>query len=274
MTKTKRILTIQDISCVGQCSLTVALPILSACGYETAILPTALLSNHTSPAFSGFTFLDTTDEFEKIVERWQTENIKFDAIYTGYLGNSAQVKEIQNMLGTVLNDGAPVIVDPAMADNGSLYKGFDDNFVNEMKILCQSADIILPNLTEACLLTGFDYKTDFSREEIDQLTAKLGEIYPKATVVLKGIRLEQGKIIIDVSKAGKKLFSVKHRRVTRDYHGTGDIFASVFVGKYLSTGSLKSATKKAADFVVKSIENTLSTSHDYGVMFEPLLKKL
>ena len=170
----KRVLTIQDISCVGQCSLTVALPILSACGIETAILPSAVLSNHTG-GFSGWTFADLTEEIPKIREQWEKENLSFEAVYTGYLGSAKQIDYVLDVIKSRMNKGGKFICDPAMADNGKLYAGFDDNFVNAMKKLISNADIILPNITEACFLTGAEYRETYDKAYIDELLNKLSK---------------------------------------------------------------------------------------------------
>ena len=154
----KRLLTIQDISCVGQCSLTVALPIISACGIETAVLPSAVLSTHTG-GFTGYTFRDLTEDMPAIKDHWIKENIKFDAIYTGYLGSTKQIEYVADIFDSVGVDGCIKAVDPAMADNGNLYPGFDKEFVEAMKGLCSKADYLIPNITEASFLTDMEYKT-------------------------------------------------------------------------------------------------------------------
>ena len=153
----KRALTIQDISCFGQCSLTVALPVISACGTETCVLPSAVLSTHTS-GFKDYTCLDMTDEMKKILAHWAKLDIRFDAIYTGYLATAEQIDIVKGAFGTRLKDGGLKIVDPVMGDFGKLYPAFDMDFVGAMKELCSVADVILPNVTEACLLTGKQYK--------------------------------------------------------------------------------------------------------------------
>lgn len=168
----EKILTVQDISCVGQCSLTVALPIILACGIETCVLPTAVLSTHT--AFKGnFTFRDLTCDIEPISKHWTAENITFRAIYTGYLGSRQQVDLILSVAERHLEKDGVLIVDPAMADGGILYKGFDDSFPKEMARLCSKADVILPNITEACLMTDSEYKTNYDRDYISSLLRKL-----------------------------------------------------------------------------------------------------
>lgn len=259
----KRILTIQDISCVGQCSLTVALPILSAMGYETAILPTGILSNHTAKEFNGFTFQDTTNFFTPIFEMWKKNDLTFDCIYTGYLGNKLQIQAILENLSC--NKGK-FIVDPAMADNGKLYTGFNDAFVSEMKKLCAKADLLLPNVTEACLLSNTPYHEEWTEEEIEVLCKRLCK-----DIVLTGIPFGD-ELGIAVMKDGKfELY--RHERLKRNLHGTGDIFSSVFVGEYLKTQDELLSAKKAARFVIQSMQNT-TEEHFYGAMFEPFLKNL
>lgn len=259
----KRVLTVQDISCVGQCSLTVALPILSVMGYETAILPTGLLSNHTAKEFYGFTFLDTTDQFLSIFEKWKANHITFDCIYTGYLGNKEQISVLLDNLS--VNCGK-LIVDPAMADNGKLYTGFNADFVQEIKKLCARADIILPNVTEACLLTDTPYKEQWTEDEIKTLCQKAGK-----NVILTGIPFGDELGIAVSTETRFELY--RHTRLKRNLHGTGDIFSSVFVGEYMRANDEMTAVKKAAKFVVTSIKNT-TDEHFYGAMFEPFLKDL
>ena len=156
----KRILTVQDISCVGQCSLTVALPVLSACGVETAVLPSAVLSTHTG-GFTGYTFRDLTADMPAIAQHWKNAGIGFDAVYTGYLGSAEQVRYVREIMDALLMPGGVRIVDPAMADNGKLYAGFEAAFVEKMKELAFSADYLLPNITEAALLTGMEYRESY-----------------------------------------------------------------------------------------------------------------
>ena len=181
----KKILTIQDISCVGQCSLTVALPIISACGIETCVLPSAVLSTHTA-GFSGYTFRDLTEDMPSIKEHWKKEGINFSAIYTGYLGSTKQIEYVENIFADVATDDCVKIVDPAMADNGNLYPGFDKEFVDAMKGLCGKADYIVPNITEACFLTDMEYKTEYDRAYVDLLLKSLSDIGCK-NIILTGI---------------------------------------------------------------------------------------
>ena len=190
----KKILTIQDISCVGQCSLTVALPILSACGMETCILPSAILSTHTA-GFSGFTVRDLTDDIPGIQKHWQKENIKFRAIYTGYLGSTKQIDYVKDILLTMGTEDCVRVIDPAMADNGALYPAFDMEYVEAMKVLCGCADILLPNITEACFLAGVEYKEEYDEGYILTLCEKLVALGYTNIVEFGGINDWPGEVV-------------------------------------------------------------------------------
>lgn len=267
----KRILTIQDVSCVGQCSLTVALPLLSACGLETAILPSAVLSTHTA-GFTGFTFRDLTDDMPSINAHWQKENIKFKAIYTGYLGSEKQIGIVKDIFKTALEEGGTTFVDPAMADNGKLYPIFDMNYVNSMVELCSSADYVIPNITEACFLTGVKYRENYDQAYIYDLIEKLREKGCK-NVMLTGVTFNYGKTGIIV--ATDKIQYYEHKKLPNSCHGTGDIYASVFVGAMMKGKTPYQSAKIAGDFVVDCIKTTEKVeNHWYGAVFEPLLYKL
>ena len=268
----KKILTIQDISCVGQCSLTVALPILSACGMETCILPSAVLSTHTA-GFSGFTFRDLTDDMPAIQEHWKKENIKFKAIYTGYLGSIKQIGYVRDILKTMGTDDCVRIVDPAMADNGQLYSIFNQDYVEAMKVLCGEADILVPNITEACFLTDEEYKETYDEGYIYNLVEKLKALGAK-TVVLTGVSYESGKTGVIVYENGKMEY-YKHNKIAKGSHGTGDIYASAFVGALMNDKSVYESAKIAADYTVKCIINTQGDAdHWYGAKFETALGDL
>lgn len=264
----KRILTIQDASCVGQCSMTVALPIISACGIETAVIPSAVLSTHT--AFGSFTFCDLTEEMPKIKDVWNKENIKFSAVYTGYLGNKAQVSYVKEIMNECLTDGGLRIVDPAMADGGKLYYGFDNNYVQAIKALCREADYILPNITEACLLTDTEYKTEYDREFIEGLMKELRKFF-NGTVILTGAALTEGKTGVAVCEKDEIRF-YEHEKISGGCHGTGDVYASVFTGALMRGKTPFEAATIAADFTCDCIKYTSpDKEHWYGVKFEPLL---
>lgn len=268
----KKVLTVQDISCVGQCSLTVALPILSACGMETIILPSAILSTHTA-GFTGFTFRDLTDDIDKIADHWAKENISFDSLYTGYLGSVDQIDKVLHIADTRLKEGAPVIADPAMADNGVLYSIFDLEFVKNMKRLCDRADIILPNITEACFLTGTEYKETYDEAYILDLVKKLAA-NDNQTVVLTGVSYTNDTTGVVVYKAGDLQY-YEHEKIAQGCHGTGDVYASAFVGALMNDKTAFEAAAIAADYTVACIKYTQGDKdHWYGVKFEPVLGKL
>lgn len=263
----KKILTIQDISCYGQCSITVALPILSAWGYETAILPSAILSTHTS-GFKGFTVHDLSDEIPHIINHWKKEGIKYDALYSGYLG---EVKHIDLVLQIKkeLIDGI-FILDPVMGDNGKLYPVFNDEYVKAMKRLIKEADIIMPNITEASLLTNLPYQEEYDKNYINALLKGLVAIGAKS-IVLTGVSYEKGTTGVVIFENNQYQY-YKHQRIEKSFHGTGDVFASTFIGSYLSNNNLLKAAEVAANFIVKCIKNTIGDdNHQYGVKFEPLL---
>lgn len=268
----KKILTIQDISCVGQCSLTVALPILSACGHETCILPSAVLSTHTS-GFSGFTFRDLTDDIPAITAHWKKEGIAFDAIYTGYLGSTKQVAYVKEILETMGTSSAVRVVDPAFADNGKLYPIFDDVYVAAMRTLCPAADVLVPNITEACFLAGVEYKENYDEEYILGLLEALQKL-GCSTIVLTGVGYAPDKTGVVVYENGKISY-YEHDRIAKGCHGTGDVYASAFVGALMQNKTLFDAAKIAADYTLRCIENTQGDpTHWYGVKFETALADL
>ena len=268
----KKVLTIQDISCVGQCSLTVALPIISACGHETCVLPSAVLSTHTA-GFSGYTFRDLTEDMPAINAHWIKEGISFDAIYTGYLGSTKQIDYVAQIMDSVGAQNCLKIVDPAMADNGNLYPGFDLPFVEAMKTLCGKADYVIPNITEACFLTGMPYKTEYDRAYIDEILEKLTALGCR-NIIFTGISYAPGKTGVVIFENGVYSY-YEHEKLGNSCHGTGDIYASAFVGALLRNKTAFEAAKIAADYTVCCIEATAQEeNHWYGAKFEPVLMKL
>ena len=267
----KRILTIQDISCVGQCSLTVALPILSACGIETAILPSAVLSTHTA-GFTNFTVRDLTDDIPGIRNHWSNEGIGFSAIYTGYLGSTKQIDYVADIFADNA-ENCVKIVDPAMADNGKLYPAFDMEYVEAMKGLCAKADYVVPNITEACFLAGVEYRETYDRAYIDLLLNKLSDIGCK-NIILTGVSYAEGKTGVVVYE--KSIYAYyEHVKLPNSCHGTGDIYASAFVGAFVRGKSALEAAQIAADYTVACINFTATLdNHWYGAAFEPVLGKL
>lgn len=271
----KRVLAINDISCVGRCSLTVALPIISASGAECSILPTSLLSNHT--AFPQYSFLDLTSEMRSIIEKWRKLNSQYDYLYTGFLGSFEQIGLVEEIVDKFRGSGQ-VLVDPAMADNGMMYKIFNLDFALKMKDLCKKADIICPNITEACFLTGVSYQeAPYTEEYINLLIEKLKELGIKA-LVLTGVSYDGvnlGAVSFDYLTNSKSFYA---RPLVNDYfHGTGDCFASALVAALVKGFSLAKATKLAVDFTVDAILATLKypqMDKNYGVCFEEVLPKL
>ena len=269
----KKILTIQDISCVGQCSLTVALPIISACGVETCVLPSAVLSTHTA-GFKGYTFRDLTDDMPDIRAHWEKEGIKFDAIYTGYLGSTKQIDYVKDIFASGSKEGTVTIVDPAMADNGKLYPAFDEEYVEAMKGLCASADFIVPNMTEAALLAGMHYEDGEDRHYVDKVMDRLIEMGCK-NIILKGLPSKNGNYIGILMYIDGKMYYYEHEKLPNSCHGTGDVYASAFVGALMRGKSANEAARIAAEYAMECIKETAKLdNHWYGAAFELALPKL
>lgn len=267
----KRIMTVQDISCVGKCSLTVALPIISAAGVETAVLPTAVLSNHT--AFPKFTFKDLTDEITPITDMLYELGIDFDAIYTGYLGSFEQLKLVEKLFDTFKKTDSLILIDPVMADNGRLYTGFTEEFAAAMARLCSKADIIVPNLTEASFMLGIKYRESYDEEYIKRVLKMLTELGADK-VALSGISLEPGKIgVYCYDKTEDKYFSYFNEKLNVSYHGTGDVFASSALGALMRGLSFEDSMALAVDFTLESMRCTMADPNrrTYGVNFEEAL---
>ncbi len=271
--KEKLVLTIQDISCVGQCSLSVALPIISACGIETAVLPSAVLSTHTG-GFKGNTFRDLTDDLPAISAHWKKEGIFFDAVYTGYLGSIRQMDMVRKIMEDNLKPGGLRIIDPAMADNGKLYSGFTGAFAKRMGDLCGIADITMPNITEACLMTDTPFENGLMEKEwVEALLDRVSALGAKC-VVLKGISFGPDELGVAIRQNETTRYYL-HEKLPKSFHGTGDVYASAFTGALLRKQSVYDAAAIAADFTVACIRATLDDdSHWYGVKFQKVLPKL
>ena len=267
----KRILTVQDISCVGRCSLTVALPIISAAGVETGVLPTAVLSTHT--AFPKFTFCDLTDEIEGISKTFTELDLGFDAIYTGYLGSFRQLGLVSELIDRHKTDSCAVVVDPCMADNGQLYKGFTPEFAKAMAGLCAKADLIIPNLTEACFLLDMPYTEDYDEEYIRMILKKLTELGAKRAA-LTGISFDPTKLgTYAYDSTTDTYFSYYNDKMPVAYHGTGDIFASATLGAMMRGHTVENALTVAVDYTLECIKLTMADDdrRTYGVNFEEAL---
>ena len=269
----KRLLTIQDISCLGKCSITIALPVISALGTECVILPTAVLSNHT--LFKSFTCKDLSDQIEPICEKWADEDIKFDGIYTGYLGTIEQIEMMEKIFDTFGKD-ALIFVDPVMADNGKLYPAFDMDYAKKNTELCSKADIIVPNITEAAIMTGMEYKEDHDEAYINELINRLVKLGAKKTF-LTGVSLSEGKTgVMGYDRESGEVFTYQNDKVDAIFHGTGDLFSSTLIGEIMKGKDWKDAARIAADYTAHTIAVTMENPKKpwYGVDFEATLPYL
>lgn len=270
----KRIVTVQDISCVGKCSLTVALPIISAMGVETAIIPTAVLSTHTM--FSGFTCKDLTDQVQPICDHWKKENFVFDAIYTGYLGSFEQIDLMKKMFEEFKTESNLLFVDPAMADNGKLYPAFDEAFAKYMGSLCAKADIIVPNITEAAYMTGMAYQETYDEAYVKEMLKALTAMGTKIAI-LTGVSFEEGMTgVMGYDSQMDEFYYYSHKKHPISYHGTGDIFSSTCIGAMMNGFGWKEAVGVAADYTSECIRVTCEDPNaiTYGVNFESVIPYL
>ena len=264
----KRILTVQDISCVGKCSGTVAVPVLSAMGIEAALLPTAVLSTHTG--FQGFTFRDLTDDIPAIEQHWAELKLTFEAFYSGYLGSIRQVRMIRDLFNHLKRNEDLILVDPVMADYGKFYAGFGPEFAKEMCTLCSDADIVVPNLTEACFLDETDYRADMPLADQKELARRLTGKGAKQ-IVLTGVQLSEKTIGALHYDAASDTFSVSQtERIPAQFHGTGDLFASALLGGILIGKSVPEAMDLAVGYIAECMRITLEDENHvfYGVEFE------
>jgi pyridoxine kinase len=276
MKELKRVVAIHDISGFGKCSLTVVLPIISAAGIEVTVLPTAILSTHTG-GFTGFTYRDLTEDIQPISDHWQSLELKFDAIYTGFLGSFEQLDLVGRFFDRFKTPDNLILVDPVMADNGELYKIFTPEFAIGMSRLCQKADLIVPNLTEAALLLGEAYNPGpYNETYISELLKKLSGLGPKQ-VVLTGVFFnehELGAATYDAA-TGDITYFFEHR-VPGYYHGTGDVFGSALLAAVTNGFSLSKAAEIAVRFTGSAIRKTALAGTDirFGVNFEQTIPEL
>lgn len=271
----KRIVTIQDISCFGKCSITVALPLISSMGVECAIIPTSILSTHTG-GFTGFTFRDLSEDIPKIAEHWQKYNIEFDAIYTGYLGSKEQIDSVIDFIDDFKKDNTLIFVDPAMADKGKLYTGFNSEFPSHMARLCAKADIIVPNITEASFMLDVPYTESYNEEYIKDMLKKLCALGCKKAI-LTGISFKEGtQGAVYYDSETDTYYSYFSEHINMNFHGTGDTFASVLVGGLVRGLDYEKALQLAVDFTVRCIKDTIpyAKEHSYATMFETTIPYL
>jgi len=267
----KRILTVQDISCVGKCSLTVALPIISAAGVETAVLPTAVLSTHTG--FPKFTFRDLTDELDPIKDTFRELSLDFDALYTGYLGSFEQIDFIDRFLGESCTSDTFVQIDPVMADHGVLYKGFTQAFADRMAKLCGKADLIIPNLTEASFMLHIPYREEYDEAYVREVLVKLCDLGARCAAIT-GISLREGRIgVYSYCAENGEFFFYDNEKLAESYHGTGDVFASSALGGIMRGLSINDSLRLAVDYTLETMRFTMRDENRrfYGVNFEEAL---
>jgi pyridoxine kinase len=264
---------IHDISCVGRCSLTVALPIICAAGHDCGVLPTAVLSTHTG-GFENFTYRDLTADISPISAHWQSLGMGFDAMYSGFLGSFEQIDLVAQLFKTYKTKGNIVLVDPVMADEGKLYAIYSPEMAKGMAKLCAFADIIIPNITEACFMVDETYKHGpYDKPYIENLLKKLAALGPKQ-VVLTGVWFNEDKLGAAVYDAAENTTEyVFADRIEGYVHGTGDVFGSALLSALLNNFTLAEAVQIACDFVCKSIRITIELDQErrYGVAFERAL---
>lgn len=269
----KRAIAVHDISCVGRCSLTVALPVLSAAGLNTAVVPTALLSTHTGE-FSGYTHLDLSDQLLPIAEHLSTLGLHYDAFYSGYLANGAQADQVLRMMDLLCDENTHIFVDPAFGDFGRMYSLMDESMPSQMRRLCARARTIVPNVTEASYLLNMPYPgAEISEACISDMCQTLLEIGPE-NVVVTDVNFRKGETGIAILRKGmKKPEYLFHERFDRLFHGTGDVFASFLLGALMNDQDVENAARIAMDLTHEAILHTLRSGEHlrYGVQFEQVL---
>ena len=268
----KRIVTIQDLTCLGKCALTVALPVISAMGVEPSVIPTSVLSVHTE--FPEFIARDMPALIPQVAESWKRQNVHFDGIYTGYIGSPEQMEQISVFIDQFKRQDTLIFIDPVLGDTGSFYPGFDVAFSQAMAQLCAKADIIVPNLTEAALLLGRPcLEEGYSREDIQTLLQDLTQLgVPK--VILTGVGLEENRLgVMAYDSQSGQYFSHFSKKHPLRFHGTGDVFASTCFAALTRGASLEQALTLAVNFVSESISASLQDPNRrwYSVNFEQAL---
>ncbi len=275
MNKQKRVAAIHDLSGFGKCSLTVALPILSAAGIEVCAVPTAVLSSHTG-GLTGYTYRDLTEDMPGFQKQWKQLGLEFDAIYSGFLGSYDQIEIVSEFFDAFRTEHNLILVDPVMADNGKLYPTITPAMAGDMAKLCRKADIIVPNLTEAAYLLGEEfYDGPYNRAFIEDLLVRLSELGPKQ-VVLTGVWFNAD--LLGAAGYDSETGSVSYAfspRIGGSYHGTGDVFGSALLAGLLNGMNLCNAMQIAVDYTAGCIRRTKETGNDvrFGVNFEAGLLK-
>lgn len=268
----RRILAVHDISCLGRCSLTVALPVLSAMGFETTILPTSILSTHTG-GFEGYTCRDLARDMLSVSQHWRALGLRFDAIFTGWMGTHRHIEYMASVL-EAFSEGAKFVVDPVMGDNGRLYATLDQDYVEAMRRLSARAHVLLPNITEAALLTHTDLpRPGYDRRWVEDTLRRLLEMGAQ-TAILTGVSLNPRRIgAAALSREGSSIIYCDDDYIPGMWHGAGDVFASALTGACLDGIPLDRALRLAVDFTARCIRRTqlAGTDERLGLQFEPEL---
>ncbi len=268
----KKIAVINDISGFGRCSITVALPIISHLGIQCCPIPTSIFSNHT--AYPQYFFDDYTDKMQTYIDMWGKLGLKFDGIYTGFLGSEKQIEIVKQFIHEFKKDNALVIVDPIMADNGVRYETYTDAMCNEMRQLVNCADIITPNLTEAMILVDKPYNENITNKELMQVGKSLIDMGPKK-VVITGVK--RGSYLVNyIYQKNQEVKRCKTKRVGEERAGTGDVFSSIIAADAVNGKDIYASVKKASDFIKKAVikTNALDIPLEDGIAFEEHLKYL
>lgn len=272
----KRVAAIHDMSGVGRVSLTAVIPVLSAMGIQTCPLPTAILSSHTQ--YPHFSFIDLTDNMVNMINEWKALDLRFDAIYSGYLGSTRQIEILENFLKDFRREDTLVVVDPVLGDNGKLYATFDETMIKGMRQLVRSADVITPNLTEAFALLDRPYKTELTTDELKATLRDLAKMGPK-TVIITSVPIEgdeQHTSVCAYDTETDRFWRVTCQYMPAHYPGTGDTFTSVLTGALLQGDSLPMAIDRAAQFILQGIRATFGYKYDNrdGILLERVLPAL
>lgn len=272
----KRVAAIHDMSGVGRVSLTAVIPVLSAMGIQTCPLPTAILSSHTQ--YPHFSFIDLTDNMVSMINEWKALDLRFDAIYSGYLGSTRQIEILENFLKDFRREDTLVVVDPVLGDNGKLYATFDETMIKGMRQLVRSADVITPNLTEAFALLDRPYKTELTTDELKATLRDLAKMGPK-TVIITSVPIEgdeQHTSVCAYDTETDRFWRVICQYMPAHYPGTGDTFTSVLTGALLQGDSLPMAIDRAAQFILQGIRATFGYKYDNrdGILLERVLPAL
>ena len=271
-------LALHDLSCFGKCALTVIIPTLSAMGVQTVPIPTAFLSTHTG-GFEGFYFEDLTDSMGKIADHLEEVGVKADAVYTGFLGSEKQISTVSAIIDRFGNDSL-VLVDPVMGDDGRLYSTYNEEMVKGIKELCKKADVITPNVTEACLLTDIEYRDTAcltEKETVEYAEKLCSELknFGVKKIAITGLHYNQNMVgTYGCDELGEFLYGREY--IKKSYPGTGDLFASVLLGELLRNKDFRTSVARASDFTKKVIEysSQFDTPARNGVAFEPFLCEL